>query len=303
MPPSGHDEQLPIPRLLTSYRRIFVPEGGIYQGRPYTELTPGEYYDQWVPNDHCFARDRNGSWHIFGITHPLTSCKNVHDGEEQLFHAVSSGDLLSANGSCQDHGTILPPETRPGEPAEIHSPFIIEKDGTYRMVYGPKSFRVAQSDDLEHWSLCGELFSDPDGYSRDPQILFHENQWMICYCSGNEIRSRTSRDFKNWSTHRVLLTIPGTLSPESPFLFIRDGIYYLAICLWDGISNYRQISSLYQHRTLLFAARTLAELSTAPVYCELSAHAPEFIQHDGRWFISSAEYPTRGINIAELTWD
>ena len=36
---------------------------------------------------------------------------------------------------------------------------------------------------------------------------------------------------------------------------------------------------------------------------ELKAHAPEIVQgENGDYFISSADYPQRGINLARLVW-
>lgn len=36
----------------------------------------------------------------------------------------------------------------------------------------------------------------------------------------------------------------------------------------------------------------------------LEAHAPEvFRDEDGQWYISSAEWPARGVSIAKLAWE
>ena len=298
----NQEKNFPVPVIGSPYRRIFLPGAATYFGRPHPDLNYGETYSEWVPNDHCFIFDRKGFCHIFGITHPLTSCQHIHDGEEQLFHAMAPREVLLSEGEFTDCGNLLPPEERPGEPPEIHSPFILEKDGEFQMVYGPKSFRSAASKDLQSWELRGEWFHDPHGASRDPQICRVGDEWFLTYCSGSEVRCRVSRDCAVWSDFRVLRRLPDDLNPESPFLFVRDGVFYLAVCLWDGKWDRIHISDAYQHRTLLYAAESPDELNTAPQLCELPAHAPEFVQCDGRWFVSSAEYPERGINLAELDW-
>lgn len=292
----------PVPRLKSPWRRIFLPEGAAYLGHGDMELEHGKHYLEWVPNDHCYVFGRDGFCHVFGITHPLTSTEHVHEGEEQLFHAKAPADFLVTGASCCDCGNLLPPAARPGEPPEIHSPFVIELEGRYRMVYGPQSFRMAESNDLENWTPCGECFCDPAGNSRDPQILFHEDVWILAYCSGNEVRYRVSSDGLNWGAFHTLMAFPENLSPESPFLFVREGVFYLAVCTWDGVWDKREVAGAYQHRTLVFAAKSLEELPRAAKLCELPAHAPEFIHHEGNWFVSSAEYPQRGINVAELEW-
>jgi len=41
----------------------------------------------------------------------------------------------------------------------------------------------------------------------------------------------------------------------------------------------------------------------SPLLTELTTHAPEIFQgEDKRWYISSAQYPKRGINVARLSW-
>ncbi|MFA5203349.1 MAG: hypothetical protein WC708_02995 [Lentisphaeria bacterium] len=294
--------RFPEPVMKSQFRRIFLPKPAKYLGRSGAELEYGKSYSEWVPNDHGFAFDHDGFCHIFGITHPLTSCERIHDGEEQLFHAKAPVGAILSGGEFADCGNILPPEARPGEPPEIHSPFIIEKDGSYWMVYGPHSFRAAESTDLENWRLRGEWFHDEEGGSRDPQVLFHGGKWILSYCSENEVRCRIAQDCATWSDFKILRAMPAGVSPESPFLFVREGAFYLAVCTWDGVWDRTQVSGAYQSRTLVFAAESLPELATAPLLCELQAHAPEFLQLDGRWFMSSAEYPQRGINIAELEW-
>jgi beta-fructofuranosidase len=47
-----------------------------------------------VPDDHCFMKDADGLWYMFGITHPLVLTHplsvGIHEGEYDSFHAVST---------------------------------------------------------------------------------------------------------------------------------------------------------------------------------------------------------------------
>lgn len=292
-----------IPFLAGDYINVFCPEPQIYPGPDEKELRHGQYYAEWVPNDHAFIRDAAGNWHIFGITHPLTSVKNIHEGEVQLFHAKASADAFDriVPRVFRDLGCVLAPAERPGEPKEIHSPAIVELGGVYHMIYGPTQFRLALSRDLESWELKGELFRDEEGTSRDPQIMKHDDTYLLSYCSGSEVRMRRSVDLQNWSREETVLQLPEGLCPESPFLMHHDGVFYLFVCTWQGKDwDEKTVSGAYQHRTLVFAAGRLEDLSRREPATILEAHAPEIICNNGRYFISSAEWPRRGINLAVL---
>lgn len=292
----------PVPFQKTPYRRIFKPGPAVYLGRDYPDVKYGGIYAEWVPNDHGFVFGKDGSCHIFGITHPLTPPERVHDGEEQLFHASAPAESLTDGRPFTDRGNLFPPETRPGENPYIHSPFLVEWDGRYRMVYGPQSFRTMESADLEHWTSGGTLFQDPDGSSRDPHLMFHGGEWFLTYCSGQAVKCRRSADFRHWSEPETLRSLEGIVCPESPSLFVRNEVFYLCICLWDGAEDFSSVEKSYQSRSLVYAATSPALLPESPVLCELAAHAPEFLIYEETWLISSAEYPERGISVAELGW-
>jgi len=292
-----------IPFLSGEYVNAFRPSAQIYPGPDCPDLHHGEYYDEWVPNDHTFIRDDGGNWHIFGITHPLTPVEHVHEGEVQLFHAKAPADAFDrlAPGVFRDLGCVLPPAERPGEPKEIHSPAIVEIGGVYHMIYGPTQFRLALSRDLEHWELKGERFRDVEGASRDPQIMAHNGRFLLCYCSGYAVKMCQSPDLRNWGEATTILRLPEGVCPESPFLLNHDGIFYLFVCTWQGKNwDHKTISDAYQHQTLVYAADRIENLGRREPVTVLDAHAPEIVETDGRYFISSVEWPCRGINLAPL---
>ena len=301
-----NDKKVKVPVIDEDYVNVYRPAGQTYQGPDGKELYHGQYYAEWVPNDHAFIRANNGCWHIFGITHPLTSIENVHEGEVQLFHAKAAEDAFGriSPGIFNDLGCIMSPDERPGEPIEIHSPYIVTRDGVYNMIYGPTQFRLAQSLDLTNWTLKGELFYDGEGASRDPQIMTYDGSYYLCYCSGNEVRMRKSSDLHDWSEGAAILRLPEGISPESPFLLHYDSIFYLFVCTWQGgLWDRKTIRDAYQHKTLVFASTKLEELEKNGPITTLKAHAPEIITVDERYFISSAEWPKRGINLAPLIFE
>ena len=298
-------KKIAVPVIAGDYVNVFCPEPRVYPGPDGKELKKGRFYETWVPNDHCFVRGKDGGWHLFGITHPLTSVENVHEGEVQLFHAKTTTDIFKeiTPRMFSDLGCILPPDERPDEPKEIHSPYLVEIGGVYHMIYGPKHFRLAKSHDLASWELKGDLFYDGEGDSRDPQVMIHDDTYCLCYCSGHEVRMRTSPDFYHWSDPATILVMPETVCPESPFLLNCGGIFYLFVCFWDWRDLDRREETLetaYQHKTQVFAAERIEELPGSEPVTVLEAHAPEIVQSGNGFFISSAEWPSRGINLARL---
>lgn len=281
---------------LHSYSPVFRPQPQVYPGLSGSELIHGERYDNWVVNDHCHIQDADGIWHMFGITHPLTTAKNIHEGELQLFHAAADSPL----GPYRDLGTILPPSERPGERPEIHSPAVVRKDGVYYMIYGPEKFRMAKSEDLTNWKPLGPVIEEIREDARDPQILYCGGTYYLSYCMGAEVFCRTSADLFSWSGRKRLLRLPEGLCPESPFLHFRDGKFYLFVCLWDGQWDNETVSQAYQSVTQVYAAPELRQFRPDDLEAVVAAHAPELIEYDGRCRLSSAEYPERGISLAQL---
>jgi len=132
---SKSTEKILIPKQANEYVWIYKPSGDYFFGPDTKHLKEGQWYDDWVPNDHTFVKDENGKWHIIGITHPLVKSdpirEGIHEGEFASFHAVSSStsfkETLKERHYC-DLPKILPPKERPGEPLANHAPYIIKKE-------------------------------------------------------------------------------------------------------------------------------------------------------------------------------
>ena len=293
-----------IPCIEGNYVNIYTPEGDIFPGPDTGRLKANTYYPIWVPNDHHILWGLDGCWHGFGITHPIISEHN-HDGECLLFHVKSEpGNLYEVlkTGYWKDQKKVLPFYERPDETSSIHSPFIINHNNMYMMVYGPTPFRYAVSNDLYHWESKGNLFSDPLASGRDPMILKHNGLFYFIYCSNQySVEARISDDFLNWKPPVTVFQGEIKKHPESPVLVYRNGIYYLFWCLWDQASPEGN-RDIYPSRTYVYASKDPLHFKAGPITV-LEAHAPEIIQDEtGEWYITSAEKPCRGISIARLVW-
>jgi len=294
------DDGIAVPCQMNQFIRIYKPAGDTFPGPATRQLEAGKYYDTWIVNDHTFIQGSDGIWHIFGRTHPITSTENVHEGEFLSFHAHGADDSFKTKEGWMDLPKILPPSERPGERLENHAPFIQRKNGIYHMVYGPSPIRLAVSNDLLTWELKGELFNEPEG-ARDPSIIFDKNLYHIIYCTERKVKMRTSSDMLSWS-ESITIFESFTTDPESPSIIKFNNSYYLFVCGWNGIWDKKDIQGAYQHKTFVYHSGRIDDFQNREPITTLSSHAPEIIKYRNKWYISSAEWPERGVSIDELNW-
>ena len=108
----------------------------------------------------------------------------------------------------------------------------------------------------------------------------------------------TSKDLLDWSPAQTILQ----MAPESPSLVCFDGTFYLFVCGWNGIWDHKTVQGAYQHQSCVYQSDDPLEFDGRAV-AHLESHAPEIFQgEDGQWYISSAEWPERGVSIATLEW-
>ncbi|GAB6164664.1 hypothetical protein JCM19992_06640 [Thermostilla marina] len=295
----------PVPRLAGAYVNVYKPAGDVFPGPDEGELIAGKFYREWVPNDHCFVRDENGVWHAFGITHPRTDLDNVHLGENLLFHAAAPPGTLREvlkPEKWRDRPKVLPPAERPDEIRAIHAPTIVRHDGCYVMIYGPTPMRSAVSHDLVHWKPTGPLEGAPAG--RDPNVLRDGDRYYMVVCGDGAVTAAVSRDLRKWTPRGRILEMPEGVDPESPFLVRYRDAYYLFVCGWNGVWDRKDLQGAYQHVTYVYRSTDPLHFGRDDLVTTLDAHAPEVFQDEaGDWFISSAEWPYRGVSIAPLRWE
>jgi acetyl esterase/lipase len=310
---SATTKSVPVPappRISGPYVHVYAPGADVFPGPDSENFRTGRSYAEWIPNDHAILKGTDGRWHALGITHPKPRDydpprygKDVHEAEWLLFHAVSPKGKLKEHlqeGAWRDAKKVLAPAARPGEIKECHAPFIVQKDGIYHMIYGPNPLRMATSSDLYDWKPVGALFTQKGG-ARDPSIIRHGNQYILLYVTGNTILARTSSDLRNWSAEAAeIFRMRRGGDPESPTIVERDGQFYLFWCLWDAAD---MVNGAYDNRTFVYRSANPMDFRDAPCVAQLQAHAPEvFRDEDGDWFISSVEWPKRGVSIAPLVW-
>lgn len=300
------------PKISGPYVRVYVPGEDVFPGPDSPHFRAGQSYAEWVPNDHAILKGPDGRWHALGITHPKPpnfdppryDAKSIHEAEWLLFHAVAPEGRFKEHlkdGAWRDAKKVLSPAERPGEIMACHAPFILRKDGSYHMIYGPGPLRLATSTNLLDWTPTGTLFEQTGG-ARDPGVIFHDGRYILFYVTETAVLARTSINLREWSADAVeIFRMRRGGEPESPNIVERDGQFYLFVCLWDAKDA---PNGAYDNRTFVFRSANPLDFQKAPCVAQLQAHAPEiFRDEDGDWFISSVEWPHRGVSVAPLAWE
>ena len=305
--------KIPFPKVNGEFVTVYRPAGDVYRGlNTKNYFTTNTYYESWTVNDFSILND-NGTWHLIGITHPtppdfvdeFTPVKNWHEAEHMLFHATAQGKTLAdvlQDSAFTDQEKILYPQERPDERPECHAPHLLpDGEGGYRIFYGPKFMRVAETQDFVNYNRR-VLFEDRPT-ARDPFIFEDEGVYYYLYAVEDRVEYRTTTDFVNFSESKVLQVNPwlnrdGTgASSESPCMFKRKGFYYLMWSIWDDYAG------AYDHRCFLFGARSIEELAHTAPLTMLPAHAGEIYSDESGDYLLSVFYPENGISAAPLTWE
>ncbi len=305
-----YQTHIAIPVIDGPYRRVYTPAPDVYRGIQTENFTPGERYDDWIANDFSLLKARDGVWHAIGITHPRPprfadafdfDLGNVHEAENQLFHATFSGSLreLYAGGTMEEREKLLYPQERPGERPECWAPAVFPTAEGYGMLYSPEVMHYADSADLYRFTPRAALFSGCAGM-RDPFVFSEDGVYHILYNDGEVLWRRTTTDFQTVSAPQLLQHngFGKEVAMESPSLIRRGGMYYLLWCVCDGQNG------CYDNRTYVFAAPSLDELDGKAPLTVLRGHAPELVcDADGQWYIASVFYPENGLSLAPIRWE
>ncbi len=293
-----------IPKIVGEYIRAYIPKADNYFGIKTERFEFGQYHEVWQPNDHIIIKGDDGKWHGFGITHPVTSDmpEESHEGELQSFHCATKAGLFSdvlCEDCFEDMPKVLYPQTRPDENPNQHSPAILKKDGIWYMFYGPREIRYAVSEDLYNWTPKGAVFEDHPT-SRDPHIMLDNGVYYMTYCIKDSVATRTSTDLINWSDKTIIFNMLRPGAPESPVLLKYEDMYYLIWCIWE--STIEGADPYDAHSYVMVSKNPLDFTNSEPV-AELYGHCPEIlIDEKGEYYISSAQKPYRGVNIAKIEW-
>ena len=294
-----------IPEIVGDYVLIYTPQPDIYTGKDTRHYRTGETYTNWQPNDHTFIKGPDRRWHCFGITRPNdVKDDGVHEGEGLCFHAVAPlGELEQA----------FRPKSWVDQPKLSISgcgwaPYAIKIGSVYSLISSTKGH--AESADLCVWKDKGKL--SIEGGGRDPHITYWNGTYHLVRCNDRSVTLVTSRDFVEWSEPLDIFTATeASWHCESPTLMRHNDTFYLFWCLWDSAGSGAELPALYDghdpstydYRTYVYTSDTPMNFQNRSPVTELKAHAPEIVQGEKEgYFISSADYPQRGINLARLVW-
>jgi beta-fructofuranosidase len=175
--------------------------------------------ERWYLNDHSFVRAREGTWHLFGITHAEPA--NPHD-EKHLAHATAPA--LHGPWTKQPFALSADPSVRE---SVLWAPHAVEHGGRYWMFVcdggpAPTEFRIqlATSDDCTRWTRHPENPLLVDGYeARDPMVLWLGDRFFIGPDWEGLLASKARSGRYDWKHYR------GTrvLESDDPFHFTLAG--------------------------------------------------------------------------------
>ena len=294
-----------LPEITGDYVRIYKPQPDVFTLVDTRNYKSGKTYNNWQTNDHTFIKGPDNKWHCFGITKPNDVMNDgVHEGEGLCFHAVAPpGDLEQA---------FLPESWMDQAKLDVAgsgwAPYAIKIGDTYSLINSSNGH--AQSKDLYKWEDSGRL--PIKSGMRDPNIMYWSDTYYLVRCNNRSVSLVTSTDFVNWSDPVDIFIAPvASWNCESPTLIHHNNTFYLIWCLWDRQGSGAQLPALYEghnpstydYRSYVYASTTPMDFNNRPPVAELKAHAPEIIKDEkGDYFISSTDYPLRGINLARLKW-
>ena len=263
--------------------------------------------EKWYINDHCFIRDGNGSWHMFGITRqePARPLEEIH------FAHATAKTLLQQPWDKQSFALDVATNP-PWNEIHLWAPHTIFYNNEYWMFYcagdrdhAKYKIHLATSPDLKTWTRSPKNPMVVDGYdARDPFVLRVNDKWVMYYCAtsrpegGNHVVAFvTSSNLLAWGNRGIAFTDPsagtGGGPTESPFVVRRGNLFYLFVGPRGGYDG-----------TDVFVSRDPLLWDIAAKVGHFPAHAAEIVRDtDGKWYISRAGWGRDGLYLAPLIWN
>ena len=276
----------------------------------------------WYVNDHTFIRDRDGTWHLIGITH----AEPFQPFDEKYLAHATAPRLL---GPWTKQPFALSTDESWGE-SHLWAPHVIEHDNAYWMFVcaggdTPERYRIhlAVSDDCTTWTRHAENPLLVDGYeARDPMVLRVGDRWVMYYTANTEptggnhvVIATESDDLVHWSGRTVVYrdTEEGTGGgpTESPFVAAREGHFYLFMGPSDwgdaraALARGERVDwATAYSSTIVLASDDPLHFDRADAVGLISSHAAEVIvDEDGRDWISHCGWGQGGVYLAPLRFD
>jgi beta-fructofuranosidase len=275
--------------------------------------------ERWYINDHTIFRDRGGTWHLIGITHPEPFAPF-----DELHLAHATAPALHGPWTKQPYALST---DRTHHETHLWAPHVIEHDDRYWMFYcgggpAPSQYRIhlATSDDATTWQRHEANPLVVDGYeARDPMVLRVDGRWLLYYTAtsapegGHHVVAVVeSDDLVHWGGKQVVytdaMTGTGAGPTESPFVVERDGTWYLFIGPdWDTLTRSHEATGRYDlrayRRTRVLASDDPRSFTLDGLVATIDAHAPEVVvdEQDATW-ISHCGWGQGGVHLAPLSW-
>ncbi len=283
-----------IPIQLGEMSRIFQPKTGKL-GQKYI-------------NDHCFIRDTQGVWHMFGITGTVPP----DSFSETSFVHARAPHLVK--GPWKEEPQPFKVERETGRETILWAPHIVynEKDNLYYMFYSAGGhdatryeIHLRTSCDLMEWTYHEGNPVIIDGYfARDPFVMRFGDAWIMYYTATSDPRGgnfivayQTSDDLIHWNHRGIAFKDPmsGTYASdtESPFVIKRSNKYFLII----------SVRGAYVASDV-FCSDTPFEWHLTDWIATIPTHASEIITDwDGSEYISHCGWNQNGLYLASLSID
>jgi beta-fructofuranosidase len=266
-----------------------------------------EKYGNYV-NDHTIVKANDGTWHLFGIS----SFGGGPTQERYFVHGkgTSLKEELKEVGKSIDKGTLA------------WAPCVIVEGEEYYMYYGPSPTQMAVSFDMYEWfGYSVNMINEPFmAAHRDHFVLKITEKKYLMYVVGvyehrGAVSVFSSSDLANWTFSGFALTSGGKapLTPawgamESPYVVKKGEKYYLFITYTNcSKETYNDTLVFESEDPLSFGIYNGGEGGAIPV-TKLKAHAPEILQVDGEYYITTCGWrgfntPHEGcVSIARLDW-
>lgn len=269
-------------------------------------------------NDHCLYRDPRGDWHLVGIT----SLRAPRFGTSEFWFAHGVGSLAAPMREL--------PALFKGWPDKKQkwAPHAIWEGDTLHLFAGPGGIRHFTSRDGYDFKFVDIAVKNRYLFLRDTMVLKLGPGDFLLYATDlvdrkDVISAWRSADLYHWTYAKVVFTaerpapawapIPYNSACESPFVIRRDDGFYLS----TTITNEQRDS--YIQSPVFFSADPLdfglykagAPGETAVKVATIAAHAPEYIEAEGKWWVTNAGWPgmprpdgcpERTVCIAPLEW-
>lgn len=267
----------------------------------------------WYINDHCFIKDENEKYHLFGITGMEPKDKTniylqIDSNKEKFLAHATSKQLLKF--PWQKESPLLRADKNYRE-AHVWAPYIIKHKDIYYLYYAVGNARktnlskihLATSQDLYNWKRHKENPVIVDVNARDPHVIKLGKEWILYYTTNSlenkgylVVAYQTSKDLIHWSKRGIAFyDKENAVGSESPYVFHKGDNYFLFVGPRQGRTD-------KMYGTEVFQSSNPFSFNPKNKIGRIDAHAVEIIQENNRLYVSHCGWGQGGVYIAEFFW-